>query len=81
MKPRFKKYTYNVYYGIGVRYISNSFIDKPYNPIKSWAENDGAFEEGVFTVQEEYKRISLDIAFGLRIGGKIKRPNPFQIKK
>ncbi len=72
----FNKYTHNVYYGIGIRYVSNLFIKKPYNPIESQDENDGLFERGIFNVKEEYKMVSLDIALGLRIGGKIKRPNP-----
>lgn len=68
----FRKSIINFYYGIGARYVSNTFINKPFNPIESGAENDGLFERGIFNIREEYKMIALDMTIGLRIGGKIK---------
>lgn len=69
----FKKASTNWYTGVGVRYISNSPTDKAFNPFENL---DSAFEElnlGFLDFSKKYKFVTIDFAFGVRFGGKIKR--------
>ncbi len=67
-----KKFSSNLYMGVGVRYISNQPTNKAFDPFE---DVDSFFEEldmDFVKFNKQYKFVTMDFALGLRFGGRIK---------
>lgn len=62
----------NLYMGVGVRYISNRPTNKTFDPFEDFNSSLDDFNLDFLSFNKQYKLITMDFAFGMRFGGRIK---------
>jgi len=71
--PVFEKGIGNLFVAVGVRYIANRPLQKAFNPFDDGNNFLEDLNLGFLDFSQQYKFVTMDLAFGVRFGGKIKR--------
>ena len=69
----FKIISSNLYMGVGVRYISNVPKNKIFDPFEQLDATLNDLDLDFLSFNKQYKFVTMDFAFGMRFGGRIKQ--------